>query len=158
VQRIGVSLLLVASCLTGQAVDSQAAFQNLSASLRELRASHETLVSHRDRINKDILALSDAAHRPSMFRVATFTARLTDVLVERNVSASQAATIATEINTVLQGAGLGTWKIKDALSGLTAALNAIGVSATDAKKVATELEMLGNEVRGPQGMPLRRLE
>jgi hypothetical protein len=157
VKRLTLALLVFCGCLVGQAVDRKVAVNTLATSLRELQGNNATLDSHRDRINKDILSLSEESHRPSMYLVTVFTSRLTDALIGRPLPASHAAAMATAIDTVLHSAGLGTWKFKEAISSLEAALQSTGASPVAVKKAATALERIGKEIRGPEGMPIRPL-
>jgi len=156
-KSIVLSVFVFAGCLAGQAVDRQVALKTLIASLQELQDRNATLASHRDRINSDVMALAEQSHRPSMYAVAAFTERLTGALIGRHLSALQATKIATEIDTVLHSAGLGTWKFEEAISNLTAALTAININAPVARKVAADIKVVGNEIRGPEGIPAQPL-
>ena len=69
----------------------------------------------------------------------------------------QVSRVATEIDTILHSAGLGYWKFKEAISGAEAVLTSAGVDATSARRVAVELEAVGKEVRGPEGVPAKPL-
>lgn len=75
----------------------------------------------------------------------------------RQLSALQVSRLATEIDTVLHGASVGHWKFKEALAGLQAALTSAGVDTTSARRIAMDLEAVGKEVRGPEGIPAKPL-
>jgi hypothetical protein len=157
-KRIALAVLVFAALVTGQAVDHEVALQKLTASLQTLRDSGPAPASHKEGITKGIMALAEQSHRPSMSTIETFTEGLTGTLAGKQLSASQASKLATEIDTVMHSAGMGTWKFKEALSGLETTLNSAGANAAAAKKVAMALELLGKEIRGSEGIPARRLE
>lgn len=152
VKRIAV--FVFSGFLFAQAVDRHVAVARLSVSLRELDRSSD---SYRDRVNQEVWSLTEQSHQPTMYSVAAFTTRLIHALAGKNVPAAQAGAIATEIDTVLHSAGLGTWKFKEAISGLKSALQSLGVSGADIDKVTTALESVGKEIRGPEGIPARRV-
>lgn len=148
-----VFAFLVAGSIAGQTIAEDAALQNLTASLQLLRHTGSSTAADRDQISSDILAVAEQSHRPSLSTVAAFTSRLTRAIAGRRLSDLQLFRLASDIDTILHSAGLGYWKFKEAISGTEAVLTSVGVDAASARRVAVDLEAVGKEVRGPEGVP-----
>lgn len=156
-RTIAFLLFVLAACVARQTVAQEVALQKLTASLQALRATSPSTAADRDRISSEVLALAEPFHRPSLSTIVVFTSRLTRAVSVRQLSDSQASRLATQIDTVLHSAGIGHWKFKEAISDLQAVLTSAGVDTKTAKLIAIDLEAVGNEVRGPEGTPVKPL-
>jgi hypothetical protein len=151
-----LTIFVLAGCVAGQVPDSEAAVKKLTSSLAALKAISSTQASHRERITNDIMAVSEESHRPSRSTVGAFADGLISTLFGRQLSDPYLSHLATGIHAVLHSAGEGTSTFRQSVSRVENALISLGVSASAAQKVVAELEAVGKEVRGPEGVPLRR--
>ena len=155
---VTLSVFLLAGCVSAQLPDGEEALKKLTSSLGALSDVRSTQASHRERITKDIMALSEETHRPSRSAVGKLADGLASTLSGRQLSDPQLSQLATGILAVLRSAGVGTSSFRESVSSVEAVLSSLGVSATAAQRVAAELEAVGKEVRGPEGVPVRSLE
>lgn len=152
-----VTALILAATGSGQTHAKDAGLEKLTASLTALKDRTLTQTAHRDRIAADINALAEENHPPSTASVGILAHDLARTLAGKALSSHQLSDVASDIRSVLHSAGVGAFKLQQALSRFEDSIRSLGVSATDAESVAADLAAIGKEVRGPEGVPSQPL-
>jgi hypothetical protein len=152
-------VLLVAAlamCAPGQSQDGRgvAARQALRDDLISLSGKSNTSQLKQQLLDHTFL-LAEPTHEPVRATAQSFVNELADALASRPLAPSRAAGLAEGITLVMQSAGTSTSGFLDVVSEFKRHLLGIGVTAAQAHSVATRLERMGMEVRGPEGVPVR---
>ena len=152
-----VTALVAAACVSGQTHATDAGLEELTASLAALNDRTLTQTAHRDRLAADIMALAEDNHSPSNASVGILVHDLARTLSGKVLPSRMLLVVASDIRAVLHSAGVGNFRLQEALSRFEQSLRSLGVGATDAKSVAADLAAIGKEVRGPEGVPSQPL-
>ena len=132
------------------------------SSLRRLNSTLLTLQDPaaapavRQQLSADLLIVSDPQHRPAQKSLRPFVDQLVSALSGKQQPAAARTQLSAAILEVLHSAGVGTHRFRAAIDRSRDALTNIGVSAVDAARTADLLRAVGNDVRGPDDMPLTR--
>jgi hypothetical protein len=143
---VTMSLGLAAQTLTTQALKSD---------LLSLRAAAPDTRPLKRQVGMDILSLAEKTHEPALSTLQAFTDSLVDALAGQALSAEDVDQLAGEIERTLQSAGTSTIGFQETVRDFEKQLIRVGVKSPRSHMVATSLERLGKEVRGPEGFPAR---
>jgi hypothetical protein len=105
-------------------------------------------------LTDDILALAPADAQPSRRVVMDFTNELTMALAGARRSPENVAMLARAIADVMQSDGVPTWKYRATLHEAQQALISMKVFPQMAQHAADKLRVLGQQVRGPEDLPV----
>jgi len=107
-------------------------------------------------IADDILALAEPGAEPSRRTVREFTDELTAAMIGKP-SGAYIPQLRTAIVDVLHSNALPGWRYREAIESLRSRLAAMRVPYAEAQRVADRLKVVGQEVRGPDDLPVRNL-
>jgi hypothetical protein len=117
-------------------------------------------------ITDDILALAEKDAQPSRQTVVDFADELTKALAGKQLPVQKPKLSLAEPNLqrvtepildVLQSSGATSYRFHEAIDRFRSALIALNVTAAQAKSAANQLFILGQEIRGPEDLPLLKL-
>jgi hypothetical protein len=106
----------------------------------------------------DILSLAETNAQPSRRVVLDFTDELTRALAGRKLAADMISQLSIGILDVLHSDGVPTSKYRASLDRAHKALLAMGVAEPVAQRVVNRLMVLGQQVRGPEDLPVVNLK
>jgi hypothetical protein len=124
----------------------------LEADLLALNGAPTAAVNQQ--LTNDILALAETISQPSRRVVLDFVDELTRALAGQKLDARMIAQLSIGILDVLHSDGVTTSKYHESLDRAHKALLAMGVQESTAKRVIDRLTILGQQVRGPEDLPL----
>ncbi len=149
-----IAAAVTVSALFGQ-IDSEAEIRNaLASSLMSLRNPDRDAKQQADELTTRILAVPEPMHQPRRAALAAFARELAGSLLRRDLKRAVATQIAGDITGALRSAGMGTRTFREHISGFERSLSETGVNASVARSLASKLRTAGEEVRGPQDLPL----
>jgi hypothetical protein len=138
--------LLLASTLLAQSGNK------LEADLLALSGAPTAAVNQQ--LTNDILSLAETIPQPSRRVVNDFVDELTRALAGQKLDVRMISQLSTSIFGVLQSDRVTTTKYREYLDLAHKALLAMGVPEPAAKRVIDRLAILGQQVRGPEDLPL----
>jgi hypothetical protein len=152
-----MKLLVLCSCALFLCLPANGQKALLKADLLSLSRASESQVS------AHIMLLSEKTHEPTGSAVEQFArdlivaSRLATVRSSGPASLPelQADALAAEIDSVLKSAGTSTVGFHDHVARFETIMLTIGSPQQAAHKLATELEAIGKQVRGPEDTPVR---
>jgi hypothetical protein len=145
---IGV-VLLSASAASAQST------ARLDSDLAALSSPNAPIAAIANRATDDILALADNDAPPSRKTTLDFSIELTKALAGKSSSPAVLKRADAAILEVLQSSGIPSARFHASLDHFRDALLALGVSPAAARDAANQLMILGQEVRGPEGIKVR---
>jgi hypothetical protein len=102
----------------------------------------------------DILSLTETNPQPSRRVVSDFVDELTRALAGQKLAAAPVAQLSAAILDVLHSDGVPTSKYRAMVENARRALIAMGVAMPVAQRVIGRLTILGQQVRGPEDLPV----
>lgn len=129
----------------------------LDADLAALANPSPPIAAIANRVTDDILALADKDAVPSRRSTLDFSVALTKALEGKPSSPAMLKTVDTAILEVLQSSGVPSARFHASLDHFREALIALNVNPNTARSAANQLMILGQEVRGPEGIKLEQL-
>ncbi len=121
----------------------------MSASKPKERAFHTAVAD-------DIMALAEPDHQPSRALVQEFANDLTSALLPRGWPVRRLVRqLTSDIERVLQSAGTSTAEFHEAVDDAEKVLIALGVSTPAAENLTRHLRSIGEQVRGPEDIPIQ---
>jgi len=109
-------------------------------------------------VTEDILALAEKDSVPSRQTVLDFADELTKALAGKTLTTEKTKAVTAPILEVLQSAGAASFRFHAAIDHLRDSLIALNATAAQAKITAGRLLILGQEVRGPEDIPVLKLK
>jgi hypothetical protein len=123
-----------------------------------LKVRNKSLSQDRARqlIGREIMSLAEWGHAPSLTKVEIFAAGLVSALTGRHrADAEGLDRLADCIEYVLQCAGESTFEFRRRIAEGERILRAAGVNVARGRELAQQLEAIGDDVRGPEDMPVQ---
>ena len=112
--------------------------------------------SLQQRFSRVILAAAEPQHRPSAVATDRFAGRVIASLRGKQLKADQAERLQAVIIDVLHSAGVATRRYRDVISDFKTLLSTTANFPSDTvSRLASDLDLIGREVRGPEDLPLR---
>ncbi len=105
----------------------------------------------------DILALAEKDAQPSRRTVFDFADELTKALAGKGLTTEKAKPVSQAILDVLESSGMASYRFHAIIDGFRDALIALNATAAQAKSAAGRLLILGQEIRGPEDLPVLKL-
>ncbi len=102
----------------------------------------------------DILAQAEPNAQPSRRVVMDFTDELMRALAGKTRRPEDVSQLSTAIVDVLHSSGVVTRKYRATIDSVRQSLQAMGVTEAAAQRVAGRLMVVGQEVRGPEDLPV----
>ncbi|HEY1760460.1 MAG TPA: hypothetical protein VGG72_34115 [Bryobacteraceae bacterium] len=109
-------------------------------------------------VTDDILALAEKDAQPSRQVVSDFAEDLTKALMGKQMTAEKAKAIRAAIEEVLESSGAASYRFHASIDRFRDSLIAVNATAVQAKAAAGRLLILGQDVRGPEDIPVRPLQ
>jgi hypothetical protein len=107
-------------------------------------------------IGREIMSLAEWGHAPSLTRVEIFAAGLVSALTGKHrANPKRLDRLADCIEYVLQCAGESTFEFRGRIAEGEQILRAAGVDVARGRELAQQLEAIGDDVRGPEDMPVQ---
>jgi len=147
-------VVMAAITLAGQTAAEKDVQKDLTSKLAELQRSNHDNAKRADELTQTLLAVVPTDNGPTRATVGTLARRLAAVLSGRALPPPVVNDLASSLTGVLRSAGMGNAEYKALLGRFEKALSAGGVSADAAKILSSIVASVGNEVRGPQDMPV----
>lgn len=155
IRALAAGLLISAACLAAQAGSDARLESDLAAALLSLHESARRDTRQRaEALTSQLMAIPAGSHRPSRSAVSAFSRELARSLSRRPLPQAAATQLAAAIVTVLRGAGLPARALKEAVARFESVLIEAGAHAEAARSTAARLSTAGEEVRGPQDIPV----
>jgi hypothetical protein len=151
-----VRQLLFLFVLCASAASAQSTVK-LDSDLAGLAKADAPIAAIATRVTDDILALADNDARPSRKTTLDFSIALTKALAGKPVSPAGLERADSAILAVLQSSGVPSARFHASIEDFRAALVRMLVAPAAATDAANQLMILGQEVRGPEGIKLDRL-
>lgn len=129
----------------------------LDSDLGALANPNPPIAAIATRVTDDILALADRDAVPSRRTTLDFSVALTKALAGKPSSPAMLKTADAAILEVLQSSGVPSARFHASLDHFRNALLALNVNRDAATDAANQLMILGQEVRGPEGIKLEQL-
>jgi hypothetical protein len=108
-------------------------------------------------VTDDIVALAEKDAQPSRQAVSNFADDLTKALAGKQLTADKTKAVTEAIQEVLQSSGAASYRFHASIDRFRDSLIALNATAVQAKAAAGRLLILGQEVRGPEDIPVRPL-
>jgi hypothetical protein len=152
-----LSFLALSLCLAAQSVDGgdAAATQGLKSDLQSLRTSGAQAETMSRQVGMHMLLLAEKTHEPKAPTLQRFSESLVGALAGHAVMQEDIDRLAGDIAQTMQSAGTSTIGFEETVKDFEKRLMRAGVQAIRAHLVASNLERVGREVRGPEGFPAR---
>jgi hypothetical protein len=144
--------LLVTASLCAQSTDK------LNSDLTALANPGAARNAVIQQVTNDILALAERDAQPSRQTVVDFTEELAKALAGKQLTMEGIKAVTQAILDVLQSSGMTSHRFHDAIDHFRDALIALNATAAQAKSAANRLLILGQEVRGPEDLPVLKLK
>jgi hypothetical protein len=132
----------------------KAAVARLNSILLTLNGATSSAVSRQ--LADAILSMAESYHKPARGTVVRFAEELANGLAFKELPVKPISQVSASIVEVLESAGVGTYKFKEAVERARQALVALGLMDWNARSIAEHLRAIGKEVRGPEDMPVQR--
>jgi hypothetical protein len=145
------SLLLMACGLGAQST------AKLDADLSGLATPGAPIASIATRVTDDILALAEKDAQPSRQTTLDFSVELAKILAGKAAAQPKVQAVDAAILEVLQSSGTASYRFHAAVDHFQDALIALNVTPAEAKRAASRLTILGQEVRGPEDIKIFRI-
>jgi len=126
----------------------------LKGDLRSLRGGASASVSSRQ-MSAHILAMAEGTHEPKAATVQQFADSLVSALAGHAPAQEELDAIAADIESAMHSAGKATSGVEATTQDFEKQLMKAGVQSMRAHLVASNLERVGKEVRGPADAPAR---
>ena len=149
------SLLTISLSLSAQSVGGVSAAQELKGDLQSLRGGAPPVAAFSRQVGTHILLLAEKTHEPTAPTLARFSDSLVGALAGHVPAQEDLDRLAGDIQQTLQSAGTSTIGFTETIKDFERRLVRAGVPAIRAHLVATNLERVGREVRGPEDAPVR---
>ncbi len=138
--------------LFGQ-MESEAEVRNaLTSSLMSLRNPDRE--AKQDELVARILAVPESMHQPKRVALTEFARELAGRLAGRDLKPAVATRIAADITGALRSAGMGTRKFTEHISSFEKSLSDMGMNVFVTRSLTSKLRTAGEQVRGPQDLPV----
>jgi hypothetical protein len=157
-RRALLGLFTISFCLSAQSPagrDASTALEPLKNDLQALRTGASFTTPFVRQFGKDILALSEKTHEPSAAAVQEFANGLAAALGGHALKTEEIDGFARAIESVLQSAGTSTVGFEQTVDDFEKKLMKAGVRALESHQVASSLERVGKQVRGPDDFPVQ---
>ncbi len=141
--------LLFASGLSAQSTAA------LESDLSALAVPGASVIAVANRLTDDILALSEKDAQPSRQTVFDFSIELGKALTGKASTQSKLQSASSAILDVLQSSGTPSARFHAAIDRFRNALTSLNATAVTAQDAANRLMILGQEVRGPDGIEFK---
>jgi len=140
--------------LWAQSAGDRDPLQALKRDLQALRTAPD-LAAMATRLRADMLLLAEKTHEPKVPTLHQFARDVGEALAGRTVAPEDLDRLAADIQHVMQSAGTSTVGFWETVRDFEERLAKAGASANRAAQAAAALERVGQEVRGPEGFPVR---
>ena len=148
--KVSAALLAVALSVWGQS-----AVQGLRSDLESLRTGTPATPAVTRQLGSHLALLAERTHEPSAATVALFADSLAGALAGHALTAETIERLAGDMQQTLQSAGKSTSGFADTVQDFERQLMRLGVPAVRSHLVASNLERIGREVRGPEDAPVK---
>jgi hypothetical protein len=145
---LAFSLSLFAQSPGGAAPDLRGDLQNLRAGAPATPALTRQVGTH-------ILLFAERTHEPKSSTLQQFSESLVTALAGHSAAQTDIDRLAADIEQTMRSAGTSTIAFEQTIQDFEKRLQRAGVSAVRSHLVASNLEHIGREVRGPEGAPVR---
>ncbi|HTX37188.1 MAG TPA: hypothetical protein VME43_19295 [Bryobacteraceae bacterium] len=150
--KAALLLLALSLCLSAQSVG---AAPGLNSDLQSLRAGARPTPAFTRQVVAHILLLAERTHEPQAPTLQQFSESLVAALSGHSPAREDIDRLAGDIEEVLQSAGTSTAGFEQTIQDFEKHLMHAGVPAVRSRLVASNLEHIGREVRGPEGVPVK---
>jgi hypothetical protein len=134
---------------------AQSGAQMLKGDLQGLRSGAAATPALTRQLNAHVLLLAEKTHEPKSTTVQQFVGSLVGAVAGHSLSQEDLDRMAGDIQQALQSAGTSTAGFEETIQNFERRLMRVGVPAVRSHLVASSLERIGREVRGPEGAPAR---
>jgi hypothetical protein len=155
-------LLLLYGCLISGAVgQDKSAARRLEATTPKLRSTLQALkdrgasrttLSHQ--LADEIMSMAESGHQPSRPAVTSFAEELTSALLGKELTNAQVIMLEQSIDEVLRSSGA----TFTSASRLRETLGSVGVDASRLQIITKRFIAVGEEVRGPDDLPVTSVQ
>jgi len=154
-----LGFLAISICLSAQPVsgrDASPAAQDLKGDLQSLRAGARSTPEFIHQLSGHVLLLMDKAHQPKAPSVEQFAQSLATALSGHSFSQNDIDGLAADMERALRAPGASLSAFEQTVKDFERRLMRAGVPPARARLVASSLERLAKEVRGPEDTPAAR--
>ncbi len=150
--KAALFLLALSLCLSAQSVGTA---PGINSDLQSLRAGASPTPAFTRQVGAHILMLAERTHEPKPPTLQRFSESLVAALAGHSPAREDIDRLAGDIEEVLQSAGTSTAGFQQTIQDFEKHLMRAGVPAVRSHLVASNLEHIGREVRGPEDAPVQ---
>jgi hypothetical protein len=136
-------------------LSAQSPVERLKSDVQVLRERSAATPAMMRQVSGHISLLAEKTHEPKAPTLQQFTNNLVYALAGHPLTPEESGGLCADIEHVMQSAGTSTRIFSDTVEDFEKRLTAAGVPATRAHDVASDLERVGKEVRGPEDTPVK---
>jgi hypothetical protein len=145
-----LSFVAISLCLSAQTSGG------LKSDLQSLRTGAPATPALAQQVGAHILVLAEETHEPKFPTLKQFSESLVSALAGHSFGQEDLDRLAGDIQQTVQSAGTSTIGFEETIQDFEKRLMRTGVKSARAHLVASNLERLGREVRGPDDRPVQR--